>query len=254
VRQTPGFIAMNYSLGDGQNGSAEPAQPGGLVLVVEDEEALVGAICYQLQREGFEAVSAVDGLRGLDLFRERSPALVILDLMLPRINGLDLCRIIRGESKVPIIILTAKDAEADKVAGLEIGADDYVTKPFSMRELVTRVRAQLRRAGMAPAKGDDVNLVAGPIEMDTQRHEVFVRGQPVDLPPKEFALLEAFMLRPGKLVTRQVLLSEVWGVEYFGDTRTLDVHIKRLRTKIEKDPRQPEHVKTVRGLGYKLQL
>jgi two-component system response regulator RegX3 len=224
------------------------------VLVVEDEEALVGAICYQLQREGFDAVSAVDGLRGLELFRERSPALVIIDLMLPRINGLDLCRIIRAESEVPIVILTAKDAESDKVVGLEIGADDYVTKPFSMRELVTRVRAHLRRAAMAPARPEGGrNLVVGPIEMDTQRHEVFVRGEPVDLPPKEFALLEAFLVRPGKLVTRQVLLSEVWGVEYFGDTRTLDVHIKRLRAKLEEDPSRPEHVLTVRGLGYKLQ-
>jgi len=240
------------------NGAAgDTSTAAGPILVVEDEEALVGAICYQLQREGFDALSAVDGLRGLDLFRERAPALVILDLMLPHINGLDLCRIIRGESEVPIIILTAKDAEADKVAGLEIGADDYVTKPFSMRELVTRVRAHLRRASMASASRPEVeggNLVAGPIQMDTQRHEVYVRGRLIELPPKEFALLEAFMLRPGKLVTRQILLSEVWGVEYFGDTRTLDVHIKRLRAKIEEDPRRPEHVTTVRGLGYKLQL
>jgi two-component system response regulator RegX3 len=232
----------------------EPQAPVGTVLVVEDEEALVGAICYQLQREGFDALSAVDGLRGLELFRERSPALVIIDLMLPRINGLDLCRIIRAESGVPIVILTAKDAESDKIVGLEIGADDYVTKPFSMRELVTRVRAHLRRAAMAPARPEGGrNLVVGPIEMDTQRHEVFVRGEPVDLPPKEFALLEAFLVRPGKLVTRQVLLSEVWGPEYFGDTRTLDVHIKRLRSKLEEDPSRPEHVMTVRGLGYKLQ-
>jgi two-component system response regulator RegX3 len=242
---------------DPANGAAGESSAAGPILVVEDEEALVGAICYQLQREGFDAVSAVDGLRGLDLFRERDPVLVILDLMLPHINGLDLCRIIRGESEVPIIILTAKDAEADKVAGLELGADDYVTKPFSMRELVTRVRAHLRRAGMASGNRPEEeggNLVAGPIQMDTQRHEVYVRGRLVELPPKEFALLEAFMLRPGKLVTRQILLSEVWGVEYFGDTRTLDVHIKRLRAKIEEDPRRPEHVKTVRGLGYKLQL
>jgi len=239
---------------DVQEGPAEASAPVGPILVVEDEEALVGAICYQLQREGFDAVSALDGLRGVDMFRERGPVLVILDLMLPHINGLDLCRIIRGESEVPIIILTAKDAEADKVAGLEIGADDYVTKPFSMRELVTRVRAQLRRASMSVNKSETGNLVVGPIQMDTQRHEVYVRGRLIELPPKEFALLEAFMLRPGKLVTRQILLSDVWGVEYFGDTRTLDVHIKRLRAKIEEDPRQPQHVKTVRGLGYKLQL
>ena len=246
---------MTFDVPNGAAGDTSTA--AGPILVVEDEEALVGAICYQLQREGFDALSAVDGLRGLDLFRERAPALVILDLMLPHINGLDLCRIIRGESEVPIIILTAKDAEADKVAGLEIGADDYVTKPFSMRELVTRVRAHLRRASMASVsrpEGEGGNLVAGPIQMDTQRHEVYVRGRLIELPPKEFALLEAFMLRPGKLVTRQILLSEVWGVEYFGDTRTLDVHIKRLRAKIEEDPRRPEHVKTVRGLGYKLQL
>jgi two-component system response regulator RegX3 len=248
-------MVSTLTKGDVQDGLV--SAPNGSILVVEDEEALVGAICYQLQREGFDAVSAVDGLRGLDLFRERAPALVILDLMLPHINGLDLCRIIRGESEVPIIILTAKDAEADKVAGLEIGADDYVTKPFSMRELVTRVRAHLRRASMASGgrpEGEGGSLVAGPIQMDTQRHEVYVRGRLIELPPKEFALLEAFMLRPGKLVTRQILLSEVWGVEYFGDTRTLDVHIKRLRAKIEEDPRRPEHVKTVRGLGYKLQL
>lgn len=242
------------SLSAQQGRTPDPPSSGGTILVVEDEEALVGAICYQLQREGFDAVSAADGLRGLDLFRERAPVLVILDLMLPRINGLDLCRIIRSESEVPIIILTAKDAEADKVAGLEIGADDYVTKPFSMRELVTRVRAHLRRAGMAVNKAETGMLAAGPIEMDTQRHEVRVRGRQVGLPPKEFALLEAFLLRPGKLVTRQILLSEVWGVEYFGDTRTLDVHIKRLRTKIEEDPRRPRYVQTVRGLGYKLEV
>ena len=242
---------MNVEL---ENGTTEAPAASGPILVVEDEEALVGAICYQLSRDGFDALSATDGLRGLDLFRERAPVLVILDLMLPRINGLDLCRIIRAESEVPIIILTAKDAEADKVAGLELGADDYVTKPFSMRELVTRVRAHLRRAGMSVAKVETGTLTAGPVEMDIQRHEVRVRGRLVELPPKEFALLEAFLLRPGKLVTRQVLLSEVWGVEYFGDTRTLDVHIKRLRAKIEEDPRRPRYVKTVRGLGYKLQI
>jgi two-component system response regulator RegX3 len=237
-----------------QGGAAEASAPVGPILVIEDEEALVGAVCYQLEREGFEAVSALDGLSGLDLFQERGPALVILDLMLPHINGLDLCRIIRSKSKVPIIILTAKDAESDKVAGLEIGADDYVTKPFSMRELVTRVRAQLRRASMYAEPTESGNLFVGPIHMDRQCHEVYVRGRFVDLPPKEFALLEAFMLRPGKLVTREILLSEVWGVEFFGDTRTLDVHVRRLRAKIEEDPRRPQHVMTVRGLGYKLQL
>jgi two-component system response regulator RegX3 len=239
---------------DVQDGLAESVASPGPILVVEDEEALVDTICYHLRREGFDAVSGLDGLRGLDLFRERAPALVILDLMLPNINGLDLCRIIRGESEVPIIILTAKDSEAYKVQGLEMGADDYVTKPFSMRELVTRVRAHLRRPSMSANPTESGNLAFGPIQMDTQRHEVYVRGRLVELPRKEFALLEAFMLRPGKLVTRQILLSEVWGVEYVGDTRTLDVHVKRLRAKIEEDPRRPEHVKTVRGLGYKLQV
>ena len=237
---------------DVQDGVAEAVASPGPILVVDDEEALVDAICYHLRREGFDAVSGLDGLRGLDLFRERAPALVILDLMLPNINGLDLCRIIRGESEVPIIILTAKDSEAYKVQGLEMGADDYVTKPFSMRELVTRVRAHLRRASMSANPVQSGNLAFGPIQMDTQRHEVYVRGCPVELPPKEFALLEAFLLRPGRLVPRQILLSEVWGVEYVGDTRTLDVHVKRLRAKIEEDPSRPKHVKTVRGLGYKL--
>ena len=197
---------------------------------------------------------AGDGVRALDVFRRRSPVLVILDLALPGMDGLDLCRTIRRESAVPIVILTARDAEADKVAGLEAGADDYVTKPFSMRELVTRVRAHLRRAGVSAGAPGGPILVAGPIHMDMQRHEVHVRGRPIELTPKEFALLEAFLLRQGKLATRQVLISEVWGVEYFGDTRTLDVHVRRLRSKIEEDPRRPKHLRTVRGLGYKFQV
>jgi len=237
---------------DVQNG-LQSLRPMGPILVMEDEEPLAGAICSQLRREGFDAVPAVEGLAGLGLFRERSPELVILDLLLPLLNGLDLCRIIRGESQVPII-LTAKEAtEADKVAGLEIGADDCVTKPFSVLELVTRVRAHLRRAGMSVPRTQSGNLEVGPIQMDTERHEVYARGGSVDLTPKEFALLETLMLRPGKLVTRSVLLSEVWGMEYVGDGRTLDAHIRRVRTKIEEDPGRPRYIKTVRGLGYKLQ-
>jgi len=240
---------------DAANGATgEGSTPSGPILVVEDEEALVGAICYQLQREGFDAVSAVDGLRGLDLFRERAPALVILDLMLPHINGLDLCRIIRGESEVPIIILTAKDAEADKVAGLEIGADDYVTKPFSMRELVTRVRAHLRRASMASgarSEGEGGNLVAGPIQMDTQRHEVYVRGRLIELPPKEFALLEAFMRRPREVLSRDYLLEQAWDMGYDNRSNVIAVYVNYLRDKIDR-PFAARSLETVRGAGYRL--
>jgi two-component system response regulator RegX3 len=177
---------------------------------------------------------------------------VILDLMLPDISGLDVCRAIRAESDVPIIMVTAKDSEADKVAGLELGADDYVTKPFSMRELVSRVRANLRRAQSraAPPPAAEV-LLGGPIRMDVGRHEVSVGDGTISLPPKEFELLEAFLRRKGRLLTRDFLIEEVWGADYFGDTRTLDVHVKRLRRKFEEDPHQPRHLLTVRGLGYK---
>jgi two-component system, OmpR family, response regulator RegX3 len=177
----------------------------------------------------------------------------LLDLMLPKLSGLDVCRAIRAESQVPIVILTAKDSEADKVAGLELGADDYVTKPFSMRELVSRVRAHLRRVEMstpprAPIPG---KLAGGPVEMDPERHEVLVRSAPVSLTPKEFELLELLLTRKGRLLTRQYLIDEVWGPDYVGDTKTLDVHVKRLRQKVEADRHRPRHLLTVRGLGYK---
>ncbi|HWO70009.1 MAG TPA: response regulator transcription factor, partial [Actinomycetota bacterium] len=206
------------------------------ILVVEDEASLADAVRYNLEREGFRVAVAADGPSALERFEAERPGLVILDLMLPGMSGLDVCREIRARSPVPIVILTAKDAEADKVAGLELGADDYVTKPFSMRELVSRVRAHLRRAGMpAPAAAEEV-LRGGPVEMDVARHEVRVRGEPVALPPKEFELLEVFLRRRGRLLTREFLIEEVWGPDYFGDTRTLDVHVKRLRRKIERDP------------------
>lgn len=225
--------------------------PAVAVLVVEDEASLADAVRYNLVREGFRVAVAQDGPSALERFEAERPALVILDLMLPGMSGLDVCREIRARSAVPIVILTAKDAEADKVAGLELGADDYVTKPFSMRELLSRVRAHLRRAGMpAPAAAEEV-LRGGPVEMDVARHEVRVRGEPVPLPPKEFELLEAFLRRRGRLLTRDFLIEEVWGPDYVGDTRTLDVHVKRLRRKIERDPHRPEHLLTVRGLGYK---
>ena len=195
---------------------------------------------------------AADGSRALERFRDSGPDLVILDLMLPEVTGLDVCRAIRLESSVPVIMVTAKDSEADKVAGLELGADDYVTKPFSMRELVSRVRANLRRVRMNGPQGDpDEVVVAGPVELDVARHEARVRGRVVAFPPKEFDLLETFLRRKGRLLTRDFLIDLVWGSDYFGDTKTLDVHVKRIRRKIEEDPHNPVHLVTVRGLGYK---
>jgi two-component system response regulator RegX3 len=219
--------------------------------VVEDEPSLADSIQYSLEREGFHVQLAADGERGVARFREGRPSLVLLDLMLPKLSGLDVCRIIRQESTIPIVILTAKDAEADKVAGLELGADDYVTKPFSMRELISRVRAQLRRAGMSTEVAPVEFLRGGPVELDLARHEARVRGEDVKLTPKEFELLEVFLERKGRLLTRDFLITEVWGPNYYGDTKTLDVHVKRLRQKVEEDPHQPVHLLTVRGLGYR---
>jgi two-component system response regulator RegX3 len=199
-----------------------------------------------------DVVMARDGDQAMERFRAERPALVLLDLMLPRLSGLDVCRLIRTESTVPIVMLTAKDSEADKVAGLELGADDYVTKPFSMRELVSRVRANLRRADMAtPPAMPSQPLSGGPVELDPERHEARVNGEPVPLTPKEFELLETFLLAKGRLLTRDFLIHEVWGSDYVGDTKTLDVHVKRLRQKLEAEPHQPRHLLTIRGLGYK---
>jgi two-component system, OmpR family, response regulator RegX3 len=221
------------------------------ILVVEDEEALADSVRYNLEREGYAVSVAGDGRRALERFRTESPSLVILDLMLPELSGLDVCRMIRAESDVPIIMVTAKDSEADKVTGLELGADDYVTKPFSIRELVSRVRANLRRIRPQVAAPFEEVLTGGPVRMDVGTHEVAVDGEAVSLPPKEFELLEAFLRRKGRLLTREFLIEEVWGPDYFGDTRTLDVHVKRLRRKVERDPHDPAHLVTVRGLGYK---
>jgi len=219
---------------------------------VEDEASLADSIRYNLEREGFAVDVAADGRRALERFRNHQPDLVILDLMLPEVTGLDVCRAIRAESTVPVVMVTAKDSEADKVAGLELGADDYVTKPFSMRELVSRVRANLRRARMAePVGNGEEVLLGGPVELNVARHEATVRGEPVTLPPKEFELLETFLRRKGRLPTRDLLIDTVWGSDYFGDTKTLDVHVKRIRRKIEEDPHHPAHLVTVRGLGYK---
>jgi two-component system response regulator RegX3 len=232
---------------------APQAAPVARVLVVEDESALADSIAYSLGREGYSVITASDGEGALEMFRAEHPSIVILDLMLPKLSGLDVCRAIRAESQVPIVILTAKDSEADKVAGLELGADDYVTKPFSMRELVSRVRAHLRRVDMSvpPAALSPGGLAGGPVRMDPDRHEVLVKGEHVPMTPKEFELLELFLSRKGRLLTRQYLIDEVWGPDYVGDTKTLDVHVKRLRQKIEEDRHRPRHLLTVRGLGYK---
>jgi two-component system response regulator RegX3 len=221
------------------------------ILVVEDEQSLAESIRYNLEREGYTVTVASDGRLALEQFRATPPSLVILDLMLPKASGLDVCRAIRAESQVPIIMVTAKDSEADKVTGLELGADDYVTKPFSVRELISRVRANLRRSRAPANAAIDETLVGGGVEMNIPRHEVRVNGRPVSFPPKEFELLEALLQRKGRLLTRDFLIEEVWGHDYFGDTKTLDVHVKRVRRKIERDPHRPAHLLTVRGLGYK---
>jgi two-component system, OmpR family, response regulator RegX3 len=225
------------------------------VLIVEDEPALADSIRYGLEREGYECTVLSDGLRALDYVRSWRPDLVLLDLMLPGMSGTDVCREIRRAGPVPIVMVTAKDSEADKVLGLELGADDYITKPFSMRELIARVRAVLRRGTPSIESADrPTSVEAGPVAIDTERHEVRVRDQVVELPPKEFALLEVLIRKAGKLMTRDALISQVWGEDYYGDTRTLDVHIKRLRAKIEEDPRNPTYLRTVRGLGYRFEV
>jgi two-component system response regulator RegX3 len=222
------------------------------VLVVEDEESFSDALSYMLRREGFEAVVAASGPQALEEFDRSGADIVLLDLMLPGLPGTEVCRALRSRSAVPIIMLTAKDAEIDKVVGLELGADDYVTKPYSARELVARIRAVLRRRGEAEPVAEDV-LQAGPVRMDVERHVVAVDGQPVALPLKEFELLELLLRNTGRVLTRMQLIDRVWGSDYVGDTKTLDVHVKRLRAKIEPDPGNPKHLLTVRGLGYKLE-
>jgi len=227
------------------------SENGQRILLVEDEESLAESIRYSLEREGYAVSVAGDGRVAIERFRADSPDLVILDLMLPEMSGLDVCRMIRESSTVPIVMVTAKDSEADKVTGLELGADDYVTKPFSVRELVSRIRAHLRRMHMqAPTKGDEI-LTGGPVEMDVARHEIRIDGEPVAFPPKEFELLQVFLTRKGRLLTREHLIEEIWGYDYVGDTKTLDVHVKRIRQKIEDDPHAPTFLLTVRGLGYK---
>jgi two-component system response regulator RegX3 len=220
------------------------------VLLIEDEESLAEAIEYQLAREGYDVSTVADGTSGLQRFKVEGADLVLLDLMLPGMSGEDICKEIRKTSSVPIIMLTAKDTELDKILGLELGADDYVTKPFSGRELLARMKAVLRRSSTESASADGV-LEAGGIRLDPERFEVTVQGEPVHLPRKEFELLEILMEHPGKVLSRGTLIDRVWGSDYFGDSRTLDVHIKRLRAKCEPVPKEPRHLVTIRGLGYK---
>src|SRR3984893_13620167 len=222
------------------------------VLVVEDEESFSDAISYMLRKEGFEVAVCATGPDALDTFDRTGADLVLLDLMLPGLPGSEVCRSLRERSSVPVIMLTAKDSEIDKVVGLELGADDYVTKPFSSRELVARMRAVLRRRGDVEEVAD-ATLEAGPVRMDVERHVVSVRGDQVQLPLKEFELLQVLLRNADRVLTRMQLIDRVWGADYVGDTKTLDVHIKRLRAKIEIDPARPQHIVTVRGLGYKFE-
>ena len=260
-----------------QNGKADPEVPTQTrVLVAEDDESFIEALVIGLAREGFDVTVATDGPEALRLFAEVQPDLVLLDLMLPRLSGIDVCRSIRAHSNVPIIMVTAKSTEIDTVVGLEVGADDYVTKPYRLRELVARMRAVLRRA---PSEGDSLEsapggssteqegtrgarssdrhleqssvLDAGGIQVDVDRHLVFIRGTEVHLRRKEFELLSLLMENAGRLLTRDVLIDRIWGSDYFGDTKTLDVHIKRLRTHIEEDPSSPKLITTIRGVGYR---
>ncbi|WP_250281976.1 MULTISPECIES: response regulator [unclassified Frankia] len=222
------------------------------LLVVEDEESFSDALSFMLEREGFDVAVAADGPAALTEFERHGADLVLLDLMLPGLSGTEVCRALRQRSTVPVIMLTARDSEIDKVVGLELGADDYVTKPFSARELVARIRAVLRRRGEVD-EHVTATLEAGPVRMDVERHVVTVAGTSVPLPLKEFELLEMFLRNAGRVLTRGQLIDRVWGSDYVGDTKTLDVHVKRLRTKIEDEPGNPRHLVTVRGLGYKFE-
>jgi len=222
------------------------------LLVVEDEESFQDALSHMLRREGYEVAVAGTGPDALHEFERNGADLVLLDLMLPGLSGTEVCRTLRQRSSVPVIMLTARDSEVDKVVGLELGADDYVTKPYSPRELVARIRAVLRR-GVEPDLAP-LTLEVGSVRMDVERHLVTLGGEEVRLPLKEFELLEMFLRNPGRVLTRGQLIDRVWGSDYVGDTKTLDVHVKRLRAKLEHDPAEPKYLVTVRGLGYKLDL
>lgn len=224
------------------------------VLLVEDEESFIDALMVGLKREGFRVEVARDGFEALDRFDTVRPDLVLLDVMLPRISGIDVCRQIRKKSQVPIIMVTAKSSEIDTVVGLEVGADDYVTKPYRIRELVARMRAVMRRRGLdgaTPVEHNPGALVVGDVALDPEEHVVTLAGDPLTLPLKEFELLHLLLANAGRVLPRETLIDRVWGSDYVGDTKTLDVHIKRLRAKIEPDPANPMRIVTIRGLGYK---
>jgi two-component system response regulator RegX3 len=229
--------------------------PAVSVLIVEDEDSFIEALTVGLTREGFRVSVARDGAEALDMFDDVRPDLVLLDLMLPKVSGLDVCRELRSKSNVPIIMVTAKGAEIDTVVGLEVGADDYVTKPYRLRELVARMRAVLRRRAAdsttVPMLLADEVVEVGDVRVDHERHEVVIRGDDVRLPLKEFELLALLLENAGRVLTRETLIARVWGADYVGDTKTLDVHIKRLRSKVEVDPSTPSRIVTIRGLGYK---
>ncbi|WP_424115807.1 winged helix-turn-helix domain-containing protein [Rothia mucilaginosa] len=223
------------------------------ILIVEDEEALSDPLAFLLGREGFQTIVVDNGLDALPVFDREGADLVLLDVMLPGMSGMEVCRKLREVSSVPIIMLTAKDSELDKVLGLELGADDYVTKPYSARELIARIRAVLRRRSAETDSATESVLQGGPVRMDIDRHVVTVNGEEISMPPKEFELLEILLRNVGRVMTRGQLIERVWGADYVGDTKTLDVHIKRLRSKIEPDSSAPQYVVTVRGLGYKFE-
>jgi two-component system response regulator RegX3 len=225
------------------------------VLIVEDEISFSDALSYLLKKESYDVEVAVNGKDAIDSFNSFSPDLILLDLMIPEVSGTEVCRVIRSTSQVPIIMLTAKDSEIDKVVGLELGADDYVTKPYSSRELLARIKAVMRRNSNDSSNFDEgAELSVGPISMDLDKHQVTVNSIPVTFPLKEFELLEYLMRNSGRVLTRSQLIDRVWGNDYFGDTKTLDVHIKRLRAKVEADPANPTIIHTIRGLGYKLEI
>ncbi len=235
----------------------EAVLPEYKVLVIEDEENLLEAVKYNLDREGYSAITATDGEEGLECARDASPDLIILDVMLPKLDGLEVCRILRRETNVPILMLTAKGEEVDRVVGLELGADDYVTKPFSMRELLARVRAMLRRSGMASEAAPAANatlLKAGDIEIDLIGHIARIGGTPLDLKPREFDLLALLVSNKGRAFTRDQILERLWGYDYIGDSRTVDVHIRWLREKIEAYPGSPRRIITIRGVGYRFEV
>jgi two-component system response regulator RegX3 len=222
------------------------------VLIVEDEESMADPLAFLLRKEGFSTATATNGPDALTEFDRNGADIVLLDLMLPGMSGTEVCRSLRTRSAVPVIMVTARDSEIDKVVGLELGADDYVTKPYSARELIARIRAVLRR-GTDAEEPESMVLAAGPVRMDVERHVVAVEGRQVLLPLKEFDLLEYLLRNSGRVLTRGQLIDRVWGADYVGDTKTLDVHVKRLRTKIEPDPTNPRHLLTIRGLGYKFE-